>query len=445
MANEIYVTRINAGGELRQIDYNALANLPTSDKELSTDGGFADSKVVGDEIKRVEGLIITPTLEGLGIEATAAELNYMDGVTSNVQTQLNAKQKAITGAAETIVENNLTADKVLVSDKNGKVGVSAVTAEEIGYLSGLVVNAQEQFDATARSLIELHARPVNNNILINSNFANPVNQRGNDAYQTPGYGAYTIDRWKSTISQVDIIKNKYITIKHHNAPGYEQRPVFVQYIDYLEQYVNKDLTASLKYCVKDSTDDGVTTLSVKTDAKVIGELELKCDGEWHIETLTINCGEIAEYLAFVITLNDKNSTMYLEWAKLEVGNVATPYIARLPGEELQLCQLYYQAFDVTSGNARGINDNEFHFYATVPHMMRIASPDINTDGLTIRCCDLEHGGTKVIDGAYFGSDSTAVNTFTNKLFLQCCLPEGHSITVGHHPYVDGVVILDAEI
>ena len=33
----------------------------------------------------------TATLAGLGITATAAELNYMDGVTSNVQTQLNGK------------------------------------------------------------------------------------------------------------------------------------------------------------------------------------------------------------------------------------------------------------------------------------------------------------------------------------------------------------------
>lgn len=448
MANEILVTRINAGGELRQIDYNALANLPTSDKELSTDGGFADAKVVGDEIKRVEGLIVTPTLKGLGIEATATELNYMDGVTSNVQTQINAKQDVITGAATTIVKDNLTADKVLVSDKDGKVGVSAVTAEEIGNLSGLVVNAQEQFDDTARSLIELHARPINNNILINSNFANPVNQR--DISEVDYSGGYTIDRWKCAAAKIEIASG-YATISHYGSDYHTQNPVLVQYVDYPKQYLNKTLTASLRYAVQTEAGSNAAVLSIKThddtsnETTVINELALTCDGEWHTDTLIVDGSKIADSLAFSVALNDKTSSINLEWAKLEVGNVATPYIARLPGEELQLCQLYYQAFDVTSGNARGINDNEFHFYATVPHMMRIASPDINTDGLTIRCCDLEHGGTKVIDGAYFGSDSTAANTFTNKLFLQCCLPEGHSITVGHHLYVDGVVILDAEI
>src|SRR5699024_111353 len=39
----------------------------------------------------------TYTLSSFGITATAAELNYMDGVTSNVQTQLNGK--AATGHA----------------------------------------------------------------------------------------------------------------------------------------------------------------------------------------------------------------------------------------------------------------------------------------------------------------------------------------------------------
>lgn len=35
-------------------------------------------------------------LPNLGITASAAELNYMDGVTSNVQTQLDSKQPTVT-------------------------------------------------------------------------------------------------------------------------------------------------------------------------------------------------------------------------------------------------------------------------------------------------------------------------------------------------------------
>lgn len=37
---------------------------------------------------------VSVTLESMGVTATAAELNYVDGVTGNIQTQLNAKANA---------------------------------------------------------------------------------------------------------------------------------------------------------------------------------------------------------------------------------------------------------------------------------------------------------------------------------------------------------------
>lgn len=37
---------------------------------------------------------VSVTLESMGVTATATELNYVDGVTSNIQTQLNAKANA---------------------------------------------------------------------------------------------------------------------------------------------------------------------------------------------------------------------------------------------------------------------------------------------------------------------------------------------------------------
>lgn len=75
---------------------------------------------------------------------TTTELGYLSGVTSNIQDQLNdtqdqidVKQDEITGAASSIVSTNLTASKALISDANGKVAASNVTATELGYLSGV--------------------------------------------------------------------------------------------------------------------------------------------------------------------------------------------------------------------------------------------------------------------------------------------------------------------
>jgi hypothetical protein len=78
---------------------------------------------------------------------TSTELGYLDGVTSAIQTQLNAKQATITGAATTIDDTNLTASRALASDGSGKVAVSAVTSTELGYLDGVTSAIQTQLDA----------------------------------------------------------------------------------------------------------------------------------------------------------------------------------------------------------------------------------------------------------------------------------------------------------
>ena len=88
-----------------------------------------------------------PSLTDIGVTATTNELNYVDGVTSNIQTQLNGKQATITGAATSITSANLTANRALVSDGSGKVAVSAVTSTELGYLDGVTSAVQSQLDA----------------------------------------------------------------------------------------------------------------------------------------------------------------------------------------------------------------------------------------------------------------------------------------------------------
>lgn len=49
------------------------------------------------------------------------------------------------GAGSTLLGQNLAAARALVSDANGKIGASAVTAAELQYLSGVTKNIQAQF------------------------------------------------------------------------------------------------------------------------------------------------------------------------------------------------------------------------------------------------------------------------------------------------------------
>lgn len=70
------------------------------------------------------------------------------GVADNAAA-IATKQATITGAATSITSNNLTASKALISDANGKVAASSVTATELGYLSGVTSSIQTQLNAKA--------------------------------------------------------------------------------------------------------------------------------------------------------------------------------------------------------------------------------------------------------------------------------------------------------
>jgi hypothetical protein len=89
------------------------------------------------------GTVVLPSTTSIG-NVSNTEIGYLDGVTSAIQTQLNAKQATITGGATTILSSNLTASRALASDGSGKVAVSAVTATELGYLTGVTSAIQTQ-------------------------------------------------------------------------------------------------------------------------------------------------------------------------------------------------------------------------------------------------------------------------------------------------------------
>lgn len=65
---------------------------------------------------------------------------------TTVKSAIDSKQATITGAATTIVSDDLTASKALISNGSGKVAVSNVTSTELGYVSGVTSSIQTQLD-----------------------------------------------------------------------------------------------------------------------------------------------------------------------------------------------------------------------------------------------------------------------------------------------------------
>jgi hypothetical protein len=155
---------------------------------------------------------------------TATEIGYLDGVSSAIQTQLDAKSTTsnatalaledaalqsrlatnvtafttedtalqaritanntltsavetrrtqnIAGAVSTITTSDLTASRAVVTNGSGKVAVSAVTSTEIGYLDGVTSAIQTQLDA---KLASAGANNFTDNVTITSTSAGAEN------------------------------------------------------------------------------------------------------------------------------------------------------------------------------------------------------------------------------------------------------------------------------
>ena len=85
------------------------------------------------------------------MEAAQGDITTLKGNVTTLTTALQSKQDKIVGGASTITDDNLTANRALVSNGSGKVAASVVTATELGYLDGVTSNIQTQLNKKLES------------------------------------------------------------------------------------------------------------------------------------------------------------------------------------------------------------------------------------------------------------------------------------------------------
>ena len=104
------------------------------------EGGSLDDYLRHDGTVAMTGdLLLVSADQSASADNAAVSKGYVAGL-------LAQKQNTVTGAASTVVDTNLTADVVVVSDAAGKLVASAVTAAEVGYLDGVTSSVQTQLD-----------------------------------------------------------------------------------------------------------------------------------------------------------------------------------------------------------------------------------------------------------------------------------------------------------
>ena len=206
-------------------------------------------------------------------------------------------------------------------------------------------------------------QPVNHNILINPSFT--VKQRGDVVdHATTSYGP---DRWvvrgksdvggtkvESTTGVDDTTGINKLVVKHegttvNSAHAYQ----LIETINFQGLY-SKEMTFSFSY--SDVGGSGIPHVAISSyDSSAIAKTLFNTiptslgDNRWTCTfTLSTTDGTIPDPseqgMQVAIYTNEQNNSpdkWYVWETKLEVGSVATPFIARSHGEELALCQRYY--------------------------------------------------------------------------------------------------------
>ena len=206
----------------------------------------------------------------------------------------------------------------------------------------------------------------NPNLLVNSDFRSPINQRGITKYEGMATKGYTIDRWcmgDNDFGRTVEVVSGGITITNPNS-----------------QY-----TGTFQQIFENTLPQDNYTLSVKVKSKT-GGATMSCGGSNStkkeinvgINTFTINSSTVNSFVILLAT----NSSITLEWAKLEVGTVATTFVPRIYAEEVALCKRFYQVITLYNANAvcdlHKRNNNE---YAGMMHFEPMRSvPTITRTG-----------------------------------------------------------------
>ena len=135
-------------GYLSDVTSNIQSQI--NGKQASVTG--AASTITSSDLTASRALVSNSSGKVAVSSITSTKLGYLTDVTSNIQSQIDGKQASITGAASSIASSDLTASRALISDSSGKVAVSSITSTKLGYLSGVTSSVQTQLDAKGDTL-----------------------------------------------------------------------------------------------------------------------------------------------------------------------------------------------------------------------------------------------------------------------------------------------------
>lgn len=180
------------------------------------------------------------------------------------------------------------------------------------------------------------------NLLDNSDFMNPVNQRGATSYTGAGY---TIDRWETNSAACKLtVEDGYIHMRNNSDSTSTATQYIRQKIENPSALIGKTITIA---------------------ARVKGNCRLGCEGigltypsyanyaAWTTITLTVDISAMTGVYIAAILQGANKSEWYCSWIALYEGSYTAetlpPYVPKGYAAEFLECRRYYKRF--TSPNA----------------------------------------------------------------------------------------------
>jgi len=213
------------------------------------------------------------------------------------------------------------------------------------------------------------------NLLINGDFK--INQRALSSYTTAN--AYSVDRWlnygvSTTITPI----TNGLTI---SCLSTSDSNLIMQSVEDYAKFSGKTVTLSVKYSALSLGTNTKMTLAISDGISMYSVDTTQSSGiisVTHIlpSNITKLCATLVKYG------NGTSFSVNVEWAKLELGSVPTPFVPRPIAEELAMCKRYYESFLCTSI----VTDNSYGTYrycSSIPLVEKRIFPTLKFDSANI--------------------------------------------------------------
>lgn len=327
----------NAKSELWLNEYLIKDNVVTlqNGKIDKTEKGIANGVATLDVTGKV------PSAQLPTIVSDAGQITYDNVISGLSSTNVKGAIDELKDGIDNIGEIALPDNASLFGTSGGLGSATPTDSERLqghsaSYFEGLVDDSIAEFqdsigDVSDRvTVVESNYVQLSNpNFVINPDFQ--VWQRG-ISITAHSSGVYTADRWQANTAVVDGV-NFYKsddgmvvqTVPGNNSAG------ITQLIEDGYKLHNKVVTMS-------ASVNGVVyshTFTLPTGASA--QYDVSPTISFAVSTIVANkCAGIQ------VLIKEANATNTINWIKLELGSISTPFVPRLYAEEISLCQRYFQ-------------------------------------------------------------------------------------------------------